>query len=145
MGQKITLRELSINDHIVSKLCKGGQRPGKALPGDNKRCFVRLSGNNSSMDYWKKMSVHIYLTASTTPYLLLYRASRSESEPHLHDRAMAGEEKTVGQFLADGQEYMSKTGLDDYLQTLLQQIVQTRSPDSASQIEVLTRCSCVLA
>ena len=51
----------------------------------------------------------------------------------------------VGQFLADGQEYMSKTGLDDYLQTLLQQIVQTRSPDSASQIEVLTRCSCVLA
>jgi radial spoke head protein 4A len=49
------------------------------------------------------------------------------------------DDNSVGQFLADGQEYMSKTGLDTHLQLLLQDILQSRTPETASQIELVSK------
>ena len=42
-------------------------------------------------------------------------------------------------FVAEGQEYMLKTGLDTYLQQLVQNIVLTRPPDIAAHLEVPRR------
>jgi hypothetical protein len=39
-------------------------------------------------------------------------------------------------FVAESQEYMLKTGLDTYLQQLVQNIVLTRPPDIAAHLEV---------